>query len=103
MLEQTDTVKKKKMSITATAVLTIICIIAVIAGIVVLLRSMGKEKMTRKRLAELTGIRPNTIGDLYREDVKKIDIQTLNKLCKVFNCEIGELLEYVPDNDEIEV
>ncbi len=59
--------------------------------------------MTRKRLAELTGIRPNTIGDLYREDVKKIDIQTLNKLCKVFNCEIGELLEYVPDNDEIEV
>lgn len=64
---------------------------------------MGKEKMTRKRLAELTGIRPNTIGDLYREDVKKIDIQTLNKLCKVFNCEIGELLEYVPDNDEIEV
>ena len=64
---------------------------------------MGKEKMTRKRLAELTGIRPNTIGDLYREDVKKIDIQTLNKLCRVFNCEIGELLEYVPDNDEIEV
>ena len=64
---------------------------------------MGKEKMTRKRLAELTGILPNTIGDLYREDVKKIDIQTLNKLCKVFNCEIGELLEYVPDNDEIEV
>ena len=64
---------------------------------------MGQEKMTRKRLAELTGIRPNTIGDLYREDVKKIDIQTLNKLCKVFNCEIGELLEYVPDNDEIEV
>ena len=50
-----------------------------------------------------TGIRPNTIGDLSREDVKKIDIQTLNKLCKVFNCEIGELLEYVPDNDEIEV
>ena len=64
---------------------------------------MGKEKMTRKHLAELTGIRPNTIGDLYREDVKKIDIQTLNKLCKIFNCKVGELLEYVPDNNEAEV
>lgn len=30
-----------------------------------------KEKMTRKHLAELNGIRLNTIGDLYREDVKK--------------------------------
>ena len=64
---------------------------------------MGKEKMTRKRLAELTGIRPNTIGDLYREDVRKIDIHTLNKLCEVFDCKVGELLEYVPDNNETEV
>ncbi len=64
---------------------------------------MGKEKMTRKHLAELTGIRPNTIGDLYREDVKKIDIQTLNKLCEVFDCKVGELLEYVPNNNETEV
>lgn len=64
---------------------------------------MGKEKMTRKRLAELTGIRPNTIGDLYREDVRKIDIHTLNKLCEIFDCKVGELLEYVPDNNETEV
>jgi putative transcriptional regulator len=64
---------------------------------------MGKEKMTRKHLAELTGIRPNTIGDLYREDVRKIDIHTLNKLCQVFNCEVGDLLEYTPDDKEIEV
>ena len=64
---------------------------------------MGKEKMTRKRLAELTGIRPNTIGDLYREDVRKMDIQTLNKLCEVFDCKVGELLEYVPDNNGTEV
>lgn len=59
--------------------------------------------MTRKHLAELTGIRPNTIGDLYREDVRKIDIHTLNKLCQVFNCEVGDLLEYTPDDKEIEV
>lgn len=64
---------------------------------------MGKEKMTRKHLAELTGIRPNTIGDLYREDIRKIDVQTLNKICQVFNCEVGDLLEYIPDNEKTEV
>lgn len=58
---------------------------------------MGREKMTRKKLSELTGIRPNTIGDLYREDIKKIDLHILDKICEVFECEIADLLEYVPN------
>ena len=53
---------------------------------------MGREKMTRKKLSELTGIRPNTIGDLYKENIKKIDLQTLDKICSVFNCEISDVL-----------
>lgn len=64
---------------------------------------MGKQKMTRKYLSELTGIRPNTIGDLYKEDVKKIDIQVLNQICEVFGCEIGDVLEYIPDKKHSEV
>ncbi len=64
---------------------------------------MGKQKMTRKCLSELTGIRPNTIGDLYKEDVKKIDIQVLNQICEVFSCEIGDVLEYIPDKKDSEV
>lgn len=60
---------------------------------------MGKEKMTRKYLAELTGIRPNTIGDLYKEDVKKIDLNALDKICSVFDCAISDVLEYIPDNE----
>ena len=58
---------------------------------------IGREKMTRKKLSELTGIRPNTIGDLYKEDVKKIDIQILDKICSVFNCSISDVLEYIPE------
>lgn len=60
---------------------------------------MGKAKMTRKHLSELTGIRPNTIGDLYKEDVKKLDIDAINRICKVFKCGIGDLLEYVPSDE----
>ena len=59
---------------------------------------MGREKMTRKKLSELTGIRPNTIGDLYRGDVKKIYLGILDKICKVFDCEISDVIEYIPDN-----
>lgn len=46
MLEQKETVKKKKLGIGAMTIITILCIIAVIAGIIVLLRGMGKQKLT---------------------------------------------------------
>lgn len=58
---------------------------------------LGKHKMTQKALADLTNIRPATISKMYYEESKRIDVRQLNNICKVFNCEISELLEYVPD------
>lgn len=56
---------------------------------------LGKHKMTRKKLAELIEVRPNSIGDLYNERVKKIDIDVLDKICEVFNCELNDVIEYI--------
>ncbi|MDK0721329.1 helix-turn-helix transcriptional regulator [Clostridium perfringens] len=56
---------------------------------------LGKHKMTRKKLAELIDVRPNTIGDLYNEKVKKIDIEILDKLCEVFECEVEDIIEHI--------
>ena len=54
---------------------------------------MGREKMNQKTLAKLTGIRPATISNMYYEDTKRIEIDQINSLCKVFHCTVGELLE----------
>lgn len=62
---------------------------------------MGKKKMTRKYLSELIGVRPNTIGDYYKGDVKKVDLSILDKMCVVFNCEINDILEYIPEENAI--
>ena len=59
---------------------------------------LGKHKMTQKALAEITNIRPATISKMYYEEVKRIDVKHLNNICKAFNCEISELLEYIPDD-----
>ena len=59
---------------------------------------LGKNKMTQKALAEMTNIRPATISKMYYEEVKRVDIKHLNNLCKAFNCEISDLLEYIPDD-----
>lgn len=63
---------------------------------------LGKHKMTQKALADITNIRPATISKMYYEESKRIDVKHLDNICKAFNCEISELLEYVPDNKKIE-
>lgn len=58
---------------------------------------LGKHKMTQKALADMTGIRPATISKRYYEEIKRIEIEQINSLCKAFSCSIGDLLEYVED------
>lgn len=61
---------------------------------------LGKQKMTQAALAKATNIRPATISKMYYEESKRLDISQLNRICNVFNCEISDLIEYVPDNKQ---
>ena len=58
---------------------------------------MGKHKMNQNMLSEHTGIRPATISKMYYEETKRIEIEQINKICTVFNCQISDLLEFIPD------
>ena len=59
-------------------------------------RLLGERKMTQAQLSRKTGIRPNTVGALYSEFVDRISIQHLDKICEVLDCDLHDLLEYVP-------
>ena len=61
---------------------------------------LGKHKMTQKALSQQTNIRPATVSKMYYEEIKRIDIKQIDSICKAFNCEISELLEYKPDKDD---
>lgn len=61
---------------------------------------MGRHKLTRKALADKTGIRPNTISSLWKGDSKRLEIEQLNKLCAALDCQPGDLLEYVADKEQ---
>ena len=64
---------------------------------ILLSRKLGEIRMTQKELATVTGIRPNTIGELYHELVDKVSLEQLDKICEALDCQPGDLLEYVPD------
>ena len=59
-------------------------------------RLLGERKMTQAQLSRKTGVRANTIGALYNELADRISIQQLDKICEVLDCDLHDLLEYVP-------
>ena len=61
---------------------------------------LGKHKMSQKALADVAHIRPATVSKMYYEEVKRIDVRHLNNICKAFKCEISDLLEFIPDENE---
>lgn len=60
---------------------------------------LGKKRMSGRELAQLIGVRPNTIGDMYNENIKRLDIATLNKICTVLYCNISDILEFIRDEE----
>ncbi|MCK9238214.1 MAG: helix-turn-helix transcriptional regulator, partial [Thiopseudomonas sp.] len=42
----------------------------------------------------------NTVTLLYKETAQRIELDALDKLCKLFQCEVSDLLEYLPDSTE---
>lgn len=59
-------------------------------------RLLGEKRMPQSELAALTGIRPNTIGDLYHGTAERISLEHIDRICEVLDCELYELLERKP-------
>ncbi|EPD4209797.1 helix-turn-helix domain-containing protein [Escherichia coli] len=61
-----------------------------------LARLMGEHKMRIADVVRETGLSRNTITLLYKETAQKVDLDTLERLCVLFDCEIHDLLQKVP-------
>lgn len=58
---------------------------------------MGEKRYTIIEVSRKTGLTTSTISNLYNDKVKRLDFDTLEKLCKLFNCQPNDLFEYIPD------
>lgn len=59
---------------------------------------LGEKRWTQADLARATGIRPNTIGELYHELTDRVSLEQLDLICEALNCELNELIVRVPDS-----
>lgn len=62
---------------------------------------MAKRKISLKDLAEKIDITNANLSILKNNKAKAVRFSTLNELCKALNCQPGDLLEYV-DDDELD-
>ena len=70
---------------------------AIIVNIDVML---AKRKMSVTELSEKLGITMANVSILKNGKAKAVRIETLNKLCKVLDCQPGDLFAYEEDQEE---
>jgi len=58
---------------------------------------MGEHKLKISDLARAAELHRNSISLLYKEEANRVDLETIEKLCKYFKCGVSDLFEYIPD------
>ena len=59
---------------------------------------MAKRKISSGELAERIGVSPTNLSILKTGKAKAVRFTTLEAICKVLDCQPGDVLEYRPDD-----
>ena len=62
---------------------------------------MGRDKLRIAEVARRTGLNRSTITALYNETATRVDLPAIEQLCRLFECQVGELFQYVDSGSEV--
>lgn len=65
-------------------------------------RMMADRKIQLNDLSEKVGISVVNLSNLKTGKVKAVRFSTLNAICRELNCQPGDILEYMPGDEEEE-
>lgn len=54
---------------------------------------MGQNRYSIQDVHNKTGLARSTVTQLYHDKATRIDFETIEKLCNLFQCEINDLLK----------
>ena len=61
---------------------------------------MDQEKISKSKLSRITGFRFETIQGYYNGNISRVDLFVLSEFCRVLNCGVSDILEYVPSMND---
>jgi putative transcriptional regulator len=56
---------------------------------------MGTHKFKISDVARETKLNRSTVTALYNETAKRVDLEAIDRLCKLFSCSTNDLFEYI--------
>ena len=68
---------------------------------ILLSKKLGEMRLTQADLARATGIRPNTINELYHELAERVSLEHLDLICEALGCELIELIIRTPNKESV--
>lgn len=60
---------------------------------------LGERRLTQADLSRMTGIRPNTISELYNEIATRVSLDHLDLICEALGCKLTDLIVRTPNNE----
>ncbi len=60
---------------------------------------LGEKRLNQTQFSRLTGIRRQTISDLYYGINISISMNNLDKICEVLQCDVSDIFEHIPRNN----
>lgn len=52
---------------------------------------LAEREMNQKDLSEKTGIQPMTINKMYNNNIVRVPLDAIDKICEALQCEISDL------------
>ncbi len=62
-------------------------------------RMLAQRKVNSKDLAERIGISPVNLSRIKTGKISAVRFSTLDAICQALDCQPGDLLEYIPDDE----
>lgn len=56
------------------------------------------RNLTNREIAQAVGVSEDAMSRWLQGEITRFDADVLSGLCAYFDCQVGDLLEYVPDD-----
>ncbi|WP_064202804.1 helix-turn-helix domain-containing protein [Brevibacillus brevis] len=63
--------------------------------------TLREKRLTQKKLSELSNVNIKYISNLCTQKVKRLDLEKLGKICAILDCQPGEILEFIPEENTL--
>ena len=58
---------------------------------------LEEREISRYKIIKNCNVSQTQLNRYYRNQIERIDLDVLARICDYLNCEVSDLLEYVPD------